>query len=72
MQNMVCVISPISSPLTEKNYVGPLVRIGPNELSFYSLDIYNVVYGVRTSFTKDPRVYAGYMQEEHPALFSVV
>lgn len=71
---MVCVISPISRKglAVNREELGPLVRIGPNELSFYSLDIYNVVYGARTSFTKDPRVYAGYMQEEHPALFSVV
>ncbi|PMD40842.1 benzoate 4-monooxygenase cytochrome p450 [Hyaloscypha variabilis F] len=50
---------------------GPLVRIGPNEVSFYSLDIYKAVHSVRSPFAKDPRVYGQFVQDAHPALFSI-
>ncbi|CZR56111.1 uncharacterized protein PAC_05999 [Phialocephala subalpina] len=51
--------------------LGPLIRTGPNEVSFYSLDIYKTVYSVRSSFAKDPRVYGQFVQDSHPALFSI-
>ncbi|OBU01046.1 hypothetical protein VE01_00916 [Pseudogymnoascus verrucosus] len=50
---------------------GPLVRIGPKELSFYSLDIYKTVNTVQSPFIKDPRVYGGFVQDAHPGLFSI-
>ncbi|OHF00745.1 hypothetical protein CORC01_04062 [Colletotrichum orchidophilum] len=51
--------------------LGPLVRIGPNELSFYSIDIYDTVHRVNSGFVKDPRNYGEFVQDEHPALFSI-
>ncbi|KAJ5768537.1 benzoate 4-monooxygenase cytochrome p450 [Penicillium manginii] len=51
--------------------LGPLVRIGPNELSFYSLDIYKKVHAPGSAFTKDSRVYGQFVQDGHPALFSI-
>ena len=50
---------------------GPLIRIGPNELSFYSLDIYKKVHAPGSTFVKDPRVYSQFVQDGHPALFSI-
>ncbi|KAJ5890467.1 uncharacterized protein N7473_006695 [Penicillium subrubescens] len=51
--------------------LGPLVRIGPNEVSFYSLDIYKKVHAPSSAFVKDPRVYGQFVQDGHPALFSI-
>ncbi|KAJ5389089.1 benzoate 4-monooxygenase cytochrome p450 [Penicillium cataractarum] len=51
--------------------LGPLVRIGPNEVSFYSLDIYKRVHAPNSAFIKDPRVYGQFVQDGHPALFSI-
>ncbi|CDM28007.1 Cytochrome P450 [Penicillium roqueforti FM164] len=51
--------------------LGPLVRIGPNEVSFYSLDIYKRVHAPASKFVKDPRVYSQFVQDGHPALFSI-
>ncbi|KAI3556374.1 cytochrome P450 [Colletotrichum abscissum] len=51
--------------------LGPLIRIGPNELSFYSIDIYDTVHKVNSGFVKDPRNYGEFVQDEHPALFSI-
>ncbi|KAJ5501594.1 Cytochrome P450 [Penicillium expansum] len=53
------------------NVQGPLVRIGPNEVSFYSLDIYKRVHAAGSQFVKDPRVYSQFVQDGHPALFSI-
>lgn len=50
---------------------GPLVRIGPIEVSFYSLDVYDLVHKVRSEFAKDPRNYGEFVQDGHPALFSI-
>lgn len=50
---------------------GPLVRIGPNEVSFYSMDIYDAVHRVNSGFVKDPRNYGEFVQDGHPALFSI-
>ncbi|PWY83570.1 benzoate 4-monooxygenase cytochrome p450 [Aspergillus heteromorphus CBS 117.55] len=51
--------------------LGPLVRIGPNQVSFYSLDIYKKVHAPNSPFAKDPRVYSQFVQDGHPALFSI-
>ncbi|PWY70302.1 benzoate 4-monooxygenase cytochrome p450 [Aspergillus sclerotioniger CBS 115572] len=51
--------------------LGPLVRIGPNQVSFYSLDIYKTVHAPNSPFVKDPRVYNQFVQDGHPALFSI-
>ncbi|KAK1622458.1 hypothetical protein BDP81DRAFT_455263 [Colletotrichum phormii] len=51
--------------------LGPLVRIGPNELFFYSIDIYDTVHRVNSGFVKDPQNYGEFVQDEHPALFSI-
>ena len=51
--------------------LGPLLRIGPNEITFYSIDIYKKVYSFRSPFRKDPRVYGQFVQDGHPALFSI-
>ncbi|KAF4969254.1 hypothetical protein FSARC_3507 [Fusarium sarcochroum] len=51
--------------------LGPLVRIGPNEVSFYSRDTYETVHKVGSKFKKDPRVYGEFVQGGHPALFSL-
>ncbi|PYH84665.1 benzoate 4-monooxygenase cytochrome p450 [Aspergillus uvarum CBS 121591] len=51
--------------------LGPLVRIGPNQISFYSLDIYKTVHAPHSPFAKDPRVYNQFVQDGHPALFSI-
>ncbi|OJD38796.1 cytochrome p450 [Diplodia corticola] len=51
--------------------LGPLVRIGPNEVSYYSLDVYDLVHKVRSEFAKDPRIYGEFVQDGHPALFSI-
>ncbi|KAL1614701.1 hypothetical protein SLS54_009574 [Diplodia seriata] len=51
--------------------LGPLVRIGPTEVSFYSLSIYDQVHKVRSEFAKDPRIYGEFVQDGHPALFSI-
>lgn len=50
---------------------GPLVRIGPNEVSFYSIDIYETIHKVNSGFSKDPRTYGEFVQDGHPALFSI-
>ncbi|KAH6962679.1 benzoate 4-monooxygenase cytochrome p450 [Ilyonectria sp. MPI-CAGE-AT-0026] len=51
--------------------LGPLIQIGPRELSFYSLDVYDTVHKVNSGFRKDPRVYGQFVQDGHPALFSI-
>ncbi|PYI01151.1 benzoate 4-monooxygenase cytochrome p450 [Aspergillus sclerotiicarbonarius CBS 121057] len=51
--------------------LGPLVRIGPNQVSFYSLEIYKTVHAPNSPFVKDPRVYSQFVQDGHPALFSI-
>ncbi|GME25436.1 Benzoate 4-monooxygenase cytochrome p450 [Neofusicoccum parvum] len=51
--------------------LGPLVRIAPNEVSYYSLEVYDAVHKVRSEFTKDPRIYGEFVQDGHPALFSI-
>ncbi|BCS28608.1 cytochrome P450 [Aspergillus puulaauensis] len=51
--------------------LGPLVRIGPSEVSFYGIDIYNKVHKPASAFVKDPRVYGQFVQDGHPALFSI-
>ncbi|ROW08615.1 hypothetical protein VPNG_06203 [Cytospora leucostoma] len=51
--------------------LGPLVRIGPNEVSFYSIDVYDTVHKVNSGFVKDPRNYGEFVQDGHPALFSI-
>ncbi|KAM0810056.1 putative Cytochrome P450 [Seiridium cardinale] len=51
--------------------LGPLVRIGPNEVSFYSLEIYDAVHKVGSKYKKDPRVYGEFVQGGNPALFSI-
>lgn len=48
------------------------MRIGPNEISFYSLEVYDVVHKVNSGFTKDPKNYGQFVQNEHPALFSIM
>lgn len=50
---------------------GSLIRIGPREVSFYSLDIYNTVHKIGSKFAKDPRNYGEFVQGGHPALFSI-
>lgn len=57
--------------MTDIKRTGPLIRIGPNELSFYSIDIYETIHSIRSSFVKDPRVYGQFVQDAHPALFSI-
>ncbi|KAI4603364.1 hypothetical protein KJ359_006157 [Pestalotiopsis sp. 9143b] len=51
--------------------LGPLVRLGPNEVSFYSVDMYDAVHKVGSKFKKDPRVYGEFVQGGNPALFSI-
>ncbi|KAL5339928.1 cytochrome P450 [Aspergillus crustosus] len=51
--------------------LGPLVRIGPNQVSFYDLEIYKRVHAPASAFVKDPRVYGQFVQDGHPALFSI-
>ncbi|TQN68409.1 Cytochrome P450 monooxygenase yanH [Colletotrichum shisoi] len=51
--------------------LGSIVRIGPNELSFYSIDIYDLIHSVSSGFAKDPRNYGEFVQDGHPALFSI-
>ncbi|KAF7947233.1 uncharacterized protein EAE97_004482 [Botrytis byssoidea] len=51
--------------------LGPLVRIGPNEVSFYSMEMYDTVHEVNSRFKKDPRVYGEFVQGDSPALFSI-
>ncbi|TGO33366.1 hypothetical protein BHYA_0250g00120 [Botrytis hyacinthi] len=51
--------------------LGPLVRIGPNEVSFYSMEMYDAVHKVNSRFEKDPRVYGEFVQGDSPALFSI-
>ncbi|OJJ07152.1 hypothetical protein ASPVEDRAFT_88407 [Aspergillus versicolor CBS 583.65] len=51
--------------------LGPLVRIGPSQVSFYGIDIYNKVHKPGSAFAKDPRVYSQFVQDGHPALFSI-
>lgn len=51
--------------------IGPLVQIGPNEVSFYSMDIYDAVHKLSSGFVKDPRNYGEFVQDGHPALFSI-
>ncbi|KAK6225498.1 benzoate 4-monooxygenase cytochrome p450 [Colletotrichum tabaci] len=51
--------------------LGSIVRIGPNELSFYSIDIYDLIHSVNSGFAKDPRNYGEFVQDGHPALFSI-
>ncbi|KAF4309936.1 cytochrome p450 [Botryosphaeria dothidea] len=46
-------------------------KLGPNEVSFYSLEIYDLVHKVRSEFAKDPRIYGEFVQDGHPALFSI-
>ncbi|KPM38471.1 hypothetical protein AK830_g8100 [Neonectria ditissima] len=51
--------------------LGPLIRIGPNEVSFYSMEVYDAVHKVNSGYKKDPRVYGNFVQDGHPALFSI-
>jgi hypothetical protein len=51
---------------------GPLIRISPNEISYYSISIYETVHGAGSKFKKDPKAYGGFVQDEHPALFSLM
>ncbi|KAF4818925.1 Cytochrome P450 monooxygenase yanH [Colletotrichum siamense] len=51
--------------------LGPLVQIGPNEVSFYSMEIYDAVHKLNSGFVKDPRNYGEFVQDGHPALFSI-
>ncbi|KKY15894.1 putative benzoate 4-monooxygenase cytochrome p450 [Phaeomoniella chlamydospora] len=51
--------------------LGPLIRTGPREVSFYSLDIYDAVHKVGSKYVKDPRTYGEFVQGGHPALFSI-
>ncbi|KAF7883331.1 uncharacterized protein EAF02_005251 [Botrytis sinoallii] len=51
--------------------LGPLVRISPNEVSFYSMEMYDAVHKVNSRFKKDPRVYGEFVQGGSPALFSI-
>lgn len=51
--------------------LGSLIRTGPKEVSFYSLDIYNTVHKIGSKFAKDPRNYGEFVQGGHPALFSI-
>ncbi|KAF4340442.1 cytochrome P450 monooxygenase [Fusarium beomiforme] len=51
--------------------LGPLIRIGPNEVSFYSRETYETVHKVGSKFKKDPRVYGHFVQGGHAALFSI-
>ncbi|KAL1908303.1 hypothetical protein Sste5344_005830 [Sporothrix stenoceras] len=60
-----------TDPLSHVPNAGPLVRIGPTEVSFYSLDAYDVIHKAGSKFEKDPRVYGGFVQDGHPALFSI-
>lgn len=57
--------------ITQLITIGPLVRIGPNEVSFYSMEIYDIVFKAGTKFRKDPTVYGEFVQGGHPALFSI-
>ncbi|KAF3399668.1 Cytochrome P450 monooxygenase yanH [Talaromyces pinophilus] len=64
-------------PLHEKldfwlTNTGPLIRISPNEISYYSIGIYETVHGAGSKFKKDPKSYGGFVQDEHPALFSLI
>lgn len=52
--------------------LGPLIRISPNEISYYSLSTYETVLGAGSKFRKDPKNYGGFVQGGHPALFSVM
>ncbi|KAF7585960.1 hypothetical protein BBP40_009769 [Aspergillus hancockii] len=54
-----------------KNMMRPLVRIGPNQVSFYSIEVYKKVHSPKSGFVKDPRVYSQFVQDGHPALFSI-
>lgn len=40
-------------------------------MSYYSLDAYDVIHKAGSKFEKDPRVYGGFVQGGHPALFSI-
>ncbi|KAF3762830.1 cytochrome P450, partial [Cryphonectria parasitica EP155] len=51
--------------------LGPLIRISPREVSFYSIEVYDLVHKVGSKFQKDPRVYGEFVQGENPALFSI-
>ncbi|KAK1928061.1 benzoate 4-monooxygenase cytochrome p450 [Papiliotrema laurentii] len=53
--------------LLPKLHKRPLIRIGPNEVSYYSIDIYNTVHRAGGKFRKDPRNYGGFVQQGHPA-----
>jgi hypothetical protein len=62
-------------PETEENridhIIGSLVRIGPNEVSFYSVEIYKEIHATGNKYIKDPRVYGQFVQNAHPSLFSL-
>ncbi|KAI8668433.1 hypothetical protein NCS55_00869100 [Fusarium keratoplasticum] len=45
--------------------LGPLVRIGPNEVSFYSRETYETVHKVGSKFRKDPRLTPNRDPEQH-------
>ncbi|KAL3424209.1 cytochrome P450 [Phlyctema vagabunda] len=57
-------------PELHRNF-GSLVRIGPQEVSYRSLDIYKAIHMSGNKFIKDPRVYGGFVQNDHPSLFSL-
>lgn len=50
---------------------GPLIRLGPSEVSFYSMDIYDMIYRAGSKFQKDPVNYGGFVQSGHPSIFSI-
>ncbi|EED13552.1 cytochrome P450, putative [Talaromyces stipitatus ATCC 10500] len=52
--------------------LGPLIRISPNEISYYSLSTYEIVHGAGSKFRKDPKAYGAFVQGHHPALFSII
>lgn len=80
MQNLVRELFPCVLDISQEGVAanqnvatstGPLLRIGPKEVSFYSLDVYDTVHKVGSKFVKDPRTYGEFVQGGHPALFSI-
>lgn len=55
---------------TLSSNVGPLVRIGPNEVSYYSVNTYDAIHKVGSKYRKDPRVYGEFVQDGSPSLFT--
>ncbi|KAK6996685.1 cytochrome P450 [Favolaschia claudopus] len=42
---------------------GPVVRVGPNEVHFSDPEVYDTIYGHRSTFTKDPFIYGAFKQD---------